>query len=205
MLGNLYSSTMLRLIYLALFTFTTTTACSARFPADISVSAIEKKTRDEINSIIGKDSKLPIMDYWVSGDFLHVQILSSDNLEKYAQETGSTLFVNFNFCDMPKTVALLGLSDLYVGGVNISRSLNDEYHDDREKYKYSLVLFDSWGKKRPLPKALRIDSKQEFYYLYDLKAEPMDVCLSIEGSNMVRKFSSYTIRISKKQLLEALK
>lgn len=197
------------------------TGCTIQTLSDLEITSIDKVHRSELREIIGDDVNFPLVEYWANNDdFLKLEFSIKENLVDYIRKTTFfTMHVNASFCDAPNDVVFLGLSDVYVKGksaymIYFSDVLPDMFPDVPEKdtfkldddgmFVYDIVLFTEWSKERRLPKAFRKNKEQLFYLQYDLKENPLDICLSIGGGNEMLGYHSNEIRISKIQIQEAI-
>lgn len=207
---NLHAATKAIALVMTPF-FLPSMGCATAPPFDLEVASIDRVSRTELGEIIGADSELPLVAYWVSNDdFLRLKISTNEDLAAFIRRTRSTLHVSAGFCDAPDDVVLLGMPGVYVNGTDVAMihlydfptANNPEANDD--KYTYDIVLFTEWDKARELPPALRKSENQRFYSQYNLAANPSDICISIGGGNMMKSYRSSEIRIPRARILEAI-
>ena len=179
---------------------------------DLKVSSVERVNRAELVEIIGDDVNLPLVTYWPSNDnFLKVELTSKKNLFNYIRKRNFTMYVNTSFCDAPKDIVSLGIPSVYVKGEDVSMlHLSDVPEKDYFKlntdglFVYNIILFTAWSKKGHLPTAIRKNKDQLFYLQYNLYENPMDICLSIAGGNMIWSYKSNEVKVTKMQIQNAL-
>ena len=180
----------------------------------ISVSEVEIKKqsvkyikRANIDSFIGDDVNLPLVSKWTSGDFIVVELTSSENLAEFVRKHEANLFVDMHFCVQPKLEVLLGVPDVYWGAKSIiDLKLSDGHSKESNgQNKYEVVIFSEWNKKRKLPESSKKVGRELYYLEYDLDKEPKDICLSLKGGNVIKAVRSNQIKLTATEIEEVIR
>lgn len=180
---------------------------------NISLLGLRAIENEEVTSIVGDDSNLPILNYWVDGDLIVVNVKSSKNFAQFVKKYDASLIVESYFCSEPDTPVILGLPHIYSGSANVSVSAADDdlrvrpqpLESTEAVYSYQFVLFQKWGKVQKVSfSAGGTSEKKEYYALYDFGEEARDVCVNLRFSDMVSMQVSNKLVISKEHLEKAL-
>ena len=180
---------------------------------DVSLLGLRTIENQEAASIIGGDSNLPILNYWVDGGLVVVNVKSSKNFAQFVKEYDASLIAEWYFCSEPDTPVILGLPHIYSGSVNVSVSATGDDVRVRPQpaesteavYSYQFVLFEKWDKVRKVPfSSGETSEKKKYYALYDFSEEARDVCVNLRFSDIVSVQVSNKLVISKEHLEEAL-
>lgn len=180
---------------------------------DVSLLGLREIENQEATSIVGDDSSLPILNYWVDGDLIVVNVKSSKNFAQFVKEYDASLIVEWYFCSEPDIPVVLGLPHIYSGSANVSAGAIDngvrvrpqQLESMEAVYSYQFVLFEKWDKVREVPfSAGETSEKKKYYALYDFSEEARDICINLRFSDMVSVQVSNRLVISKEHLEQAL-
>ena len=179
------------------------TSCND-FNMAIDYSHTELISLTELQSVIGNDMALPIVQKQAGNRFVIIYLKSDKNLWNVLEGTERVLHVESAICERPKFPVILGLPSVYSTGYNIStgahisaatpKHLQDEF--ESKPYGYQIVLFESSQRRLRLPIEVEEQTGYSHYQSFDLSESNEEVCIRINlrsGSNILDHFN---LRIS---------
>lgn len=132
---------------------------------------------------------------------LRLNVASTENILAFARKEGVGISVNIFFCESPDQKYLIGRSDILVGEKSLDEMLlsgapiSNLRPNESGDYIYSVVL----GLYSP-----EIEGGSIKLESYDLVTNPRDLCLIVELKSLLRGYESETLRISKKEIVQAI-
>lgn len=185
-------------------------ACSITHNISIEKESAYYIQRHDAARIIGKDTGLTLLNEWASGGYIVVQFSANKDLEALSIKTDSVVIPDIGFCEKNSRVILGSLAVYSYGNVvgwrmsEYREEAGNEILADPQKFKYETIVFTEWKKERPLPDIDKTPA-EEYYERYDFKVSPEDICIHIEGGNIVHSIKSNVIRLSKAEIMNLMK
>ncbi len=147
--------------------------------------------------------------------FVIVTLATRTNLSNLEKD-GWYILPESHFCKHPKTVALLSTPEFFIDKMNLSRksaeldrAISGDNTDVRIPlspflqnglYHYQVIVGLQWEVETPLPRSLRKDKNQKFFFRYDLIEKPMDICMYLESTKGFRNRKSKMLVVDKDKI-----
>lgn len=185
--------------------------CTATHEIDIKDYRLKLVPRSDIVEVIGKDEGSPLVKHWASGDFLVVEFYTPVDLTDLKTRSSYTVLPVMQFCEQPRLPVILGIGQVYHDGESVTDiRINDhlgnttDLESEDGLYKYDIVVFLAWEKLRELPISDRELYGREYYAKYDLRSNPIAICIQLGGGNYVDRIDSNQIILEKPDIKRAI-